>query len=606
MASSAQQPATSPFSPEARIAFASYLANQDLQRRARPTDERHAHIREYLSQSRIAVTQEDRRLKFKAFREYEVLDGRLHTKSGQGRLKGGRATGQRHVPRDEEIFDIITRAHIGLVHPGQDKTFYEIERTTAGISRKEVGELLKHCSTCAKKATQKAKAPIKVIAETVLWGRVQIDLIDMRGDPDEEFKWICHMRDHFSKYSIASPMPSKTSEEVVKVVLTWIMHLGPPKILQSDNGTEFKGALSILLRQYGIQVINGRPRHPQSQGMVEKANHILKDKISAWRSDHQSSSWVCSLPEVIGGMNAQRSFVTGRSPYEVAFGQVPHGARISYLERESEEVPQEGEALDITGSNALPESTDYPTLAQLHTDEDPSIGVPVSTLTLEQEYRLGQDSMVEVQALHEQFPQADEGAGSQALGEGGTETNEEHHFASILDVRTEARETAARNRQLMVTRDLQRNPPPHYPTGTTVTLRIPKKNRNAAQSKRLLCQILGESTTGRYQLQMEYGILRNTYPTSELDAPAQTVVFTPKVREMQKKVTLNFASQQARAWVPAQALDSLLSPGGENLEIAPIETSIFAESVSLSIPESCSFKRVTTSTNSALDYLGLL
>ena len=42
---------------------------------------------------------------------------------------------------------------------------------------------------------------------------------------------------------------------------------------------------------------------------------------------------------------------------------------------------------------------------------------------------------------------------------------------------------------------------------------------------------------------MEYGILRNTYPTSELDATAQTVVFTPKVREMQKKITLNFASQ---------------------------------------------------------------
>ena len=75
-------------------------------------------------------------------------------------------------------------------------------------------------------------------------------------------------------------MPNKASEKVVKVVLTWIMNLGPPKILQSDNGTEFKGALTILLRQYGIQVINGRPRHPQSQGMVEKANHILKNKIA--------------------------------------------------------------------------------------------------------------------------------------------------------------------------------------------------------------------------------------------------------------------------------------------------------------------------------------
>ena len=341
--SGAQLPAGPPFSSAAHSAFTQFLNSQDLKRRVRPTDEHHSHIRDYLSNTRISITQEDRRLKFKAFQKYSLIDGLLHTQAGAGRL---RFTAARRVPRDEDVFDIITKAHLGLLHPGQEKTFFEIERTTAGISRKEVKELLSHCLTCSKKASQKSKAPIKVIVENVLWGRVQIDLIDMRGDPDEESKWICHLRDHFSKYSVACPMPNKSSEEVVKVVVTWIMHLGPPKILQSDNGTEFKGALTILLRQYGIQVINGRPRHPQSQGMVKKANHILKDKIAAWRSDHQSSSWVSSLPEVIAGMNGQRSSVTGRTPYEIAFGQAPHGTRVSFLEREAEMVLEEEVASD--------------------------------------------------------------------------------------------------------------------------------------------------------------------------------------------------------------------------------------------------------------------
>ena len=349
MSESTQTVTISPFSDEARIEFARFLTQQDLKRRVRPTDQKHSQIQEYLAGTRIALTQDERRLKFKAIRGYQVVNGRLYTKIGNG-SKG--KLGQRYVPRDEEVFDIITKVHLGLLHPGQDKTFYEIEQTTTGISRKEVTELLRHCSTCALMSSLKSKAPLKVIVENVLWGRVQIDLIDMRGDSDGEFKWICHLRDHFSKYSVACPMPSKTSEEVVKVVLTWIMHLGPPKILQSDNGTEFKGALTILLRQHGIQVINGRPRHPQSQGMVENANHILKDKISAWRSDHQSSSWVSSLPEVIAGMNSQRSSVTGRTPYEIAFGQAPHGTRVSYLERDVEEVPEEGAPLTPTGSSA--------------------------------------------------------------------------------------------------------------------------------------------------------------------------------------------------------------------------------------------------------------
>jgi IS30 family transposase len=59
------------------------------------------------------------------------------------------------------------------------------------------------------------------------------------------------------------------------------MCFGPPKILQSDNGTEFKGALSILLQEHGIKVINGCPHHPQSQGMVKHANGVLKEKIAA-------------------------------------------------------------------------------------------------------------------------------------------------------------------------------------------------------------------------------------------------------------------------------------------------------------------------------------
>ena len=110
-------------------------------------------------------------------------------------------------------------------------------------------------------------------------------------------------------------MPNKTSTEVVKVVIMWIMHFGPPKVLQSDNGTEFKGVLTLLLHEHGIKVIIKRPRHPQSQGMVEQANGVLKEKIGAWCSDHLSSSWVSSLPEVIAGMKSQRSSVTGKLAY---------------------------------------------------------------------------------------------------------------------------------------------------------------------------------------------------------------------------------------------------------------------------------------------------
>lgn len=50
-----------------------------------------------------------------------------------------------------------------------------------------------------------------------------------------------------------------------------IFHLfGPPKVLITNNGTEFKGAVAILAQKLGIQIRHGRPHHPQTTGKVSK------------------------------------------------------------------------------------------------------------------------------------------------------------------------------------------------------------------------------------------------------------------------------------------------------------------------------------------------
>ncbi|CAG8811535.1 26222_t:CDS:1, partial [Gigaspora rosea] len=50
------------------------------------------------------------------------------------------------------------------------------------------------------------------------------------------------------------------------------------------NGREF---VSSIITELGptIQIINGRPRHPASQGLVEQANGILEIKLGKWMED---------------------------------------------------------------------------------------------------------------------------------------------------------------------------------------------------------------------------------------------------------------------------------------------------------------------------------
>lgn len=55
-----------------------------------------------------------------------------------------------------------------------------------------------------------------------------------------------------------------------------------PSVLQSDNGTEFCAAvMKMLCEMYGVRHVTGSVGHPQSQGAVERANKIVKDKIRA-------------------------------------------------------------------------------------------------------------------------------------------------------------------------------------------------------------------------------------------------------------------------------------------------------------------------------------
>lgn len=88
-----------------------------------------------------------------------------------------------------------------------------------------------------------------------------MDLIDMRHEPSGQFKWILHIKDYFLKYSQLYSLKTSMQSQLQKRLINLLLH-SYPKIMQADNGKEFKGAISILLRKYGIQLVNGAPRSP--------------------------------------------------------------------------------------------------------------------------------------------------------------------------------------------------------------------------------------------------------------------------------------------------------------------------------------------------------
>ncbi len=74
---------------------------------------------------------------------------------------------------------------------------------------------------------------------------------------------------------------------------------GNPGILQSDNGTEFTNALlKQLCVDRGIQIIHGRPRHPQTQGQVERCNQTISRFLA--KSLHEAPDGRKNWVDILG------------------------------------------------------------------------------------------------------------------------------------------------------------------------------------------------------------------------------------------------------------------------------------------------------------------
>jgi len=119
-------------------------------------------------------------------------------------------------------------------------------------------------------------------------------------------------------------MESKESENVALHFGGFIALFGIPGILQCDNGTEFKGACDSLVKHHGIPVVHSKPRTPQTNGLIEQANGVLRSKILAWMTEMESIEWWVALLEAMLSMNRQVHSTTGKSPCEVVFKQLMH------------------------------------------------------------------------------------------------------------------------------------------------------------------------------------------------------------------------------------------------------------------------------------------
>ena len=214
---------------------------------------------------------------------------------------------------------------------GRDRLYEKLQDVYWGISRQVVGEVLR-----GKKTMQQSLQPPPMHSSTMPLrphglGHLQIDCTYMRNA--QKFKranrsiptGILVVIDRFSRFVWAHPIKGSPDGAFVARYLNnlWLSE-GPPVVLQSDNGTEFRNEqVAQLCVRFSVTQTFSRSHHPQANGAVERVNQTLKRSLYKTMIMYSSAKWWEFLPYVVFSYNTSRHRITSQPPFLLQRGFMP-------------------------------------------------------------------------------------------------------------------------------------------------------------------------------------------------------------------------------------------------------------------------------------------
>ena len=201
------------------------------------------------------------------------------------------------------------------------RSFYnKITDRYLGIKRNDINNYLQHQQyyQLTKYRNYPINRPIIALYSNHRWA---IDLVDMGNyrNQNNNFKWILTVIDYFSKKVFAEALLNKDAV-TVRNALDNICQTSNtyPIIIQSDNGGEFKNAiLRTWATNNNVKLVNTLSYTPQSNGLIENFNNILRKMIREGFIRNNNLNWVNYLPLYIQNRNNSKHSTTKQTPNEI-------------------------------------------------------------------------------------------------------------------------------------------------------------------------------------------------------------------------------------------------------------------------------------------------
>ena len=203
---------------------------------------------------------------------------------------------------ETNIVEMILQQEHSSGHPGINKMEDLIKRKYYGISVASIREFVQRCNACRNFNSLRTVQNIQVNEIKEKYDRFIMDCVDLRRyrTQNSGFCWILNVIDTYSKYLFSFKLKNKSAEAIKEALESLFFTQGVPKSIQADNGREFSNQLlADFLLSLNVRMVHGRPRHPQSQGQVERVNQTIKRWLAKTLHPLNSVRWIDHLQKVV-------------------------------------------------------------------------------------------------------------------------------------------------------------------------------------------------------------------------------------------------------------------------------------------------------------------
>ena len=156
-------------------------------------------------------------------------------------------------------------------HPGRAKLYQTMRRAFYWPSMTvDIHHLVENCTTCAKNRMKEQKNvyPMRLFPATKPLEFVAMDILGPLPRTQHGMRFILVITDRFTKLTKTVALRTITSLAVARAFCrAWVFNYGIPKILLTDNGTQFTASFfQNVCRILGIQKAFTAEYHPQTNG----------------------------------------------------------------------------------------------------------------------------------------------------------------------------------------------------------------------------------------------------------------------------------------------------------------------------------------------------